>query len=550
MGKYIGIDIGTTNSLVAEVVVNNGRAEVKCLAGKNGETSFPSVVHYAKRDKCLFGTEAKEKLLTEPDATVSLVKTRLGKVSEIPVIINSEEYKISPQEISAMLLKQMALSFGEEITEAVVTKPANYSHSQNYALNEIAKIAQINIAEMIEEPSAAVMYHVYKEFRAGKIRVEYFAEPRIIVVFDFGGGTLDLSIVEIKADGESLSTKVIFNDGDTDLGGARIDLVFFKLAIQALCRNNSNNEFLISVREEFDYYYDSFLNEAPLRFRNSATLKQKKFIFALRQELERVKIELSSYGSATICMSGFNSVDITRGAFEKAVLQKFRDEDLTDKVSNVLKKAMVYIDKNRLKVWQFILVGGSSNIPYIQQMVIDALNEKRVGDERVIISDDYDTAIVKGAALIAAIRYEDIVPFSKKACKTIVSKRIELDNLGEIITVADVGDEYPFAEPKRCSIKIRNALSADIQLRFYEVAAAADGTESRKEVLSFNFFLPIYYTGDELIMSFSITQAGLYEIALHHSQSKDIIEYKQKVANELSNEQIEQAKQMLKEIRQ
>lgn len=542
--KYRGIDIGTTNSLIAEVTVSNGKAEVKCLADKSGRTSFPSVVHYVERNKFIFGVGAREKLLTAPDSTVSLIKTRLGKVTDVPVTIGSQVHNISPQEISATILRQMAVGFGDEISRAVVTKPANYSHNQNFALKEIADIAGIDIIEMIEEPSAAVMYHIFKEYQGGRINISDYAQPRNIMVFDFGGGTLDLSIVSVVAQGDLLSTKVLWNGGDTDLGGARIDLTFAEQAIKALHGRNKDDEFLESVKYEFAYYYETFLKNESLRFRNGATIEQKKFIVSLMQELERVKIKLSSETKAEIVMPGYNGVKITREQFESKVL-KYGDDSILDMLNEVLRKAKNFLGDDK-SVYQFILVGGSSNIPFIRGVVKEALNENGVPDSKFIVSDDYGTAIVKGAALLAAIRHESIVPFSKKACKTIVSKRIELDNMGEIIVVANIGEEYPFVSSKECRLKIKNSLSADIQLKFFEVSVTADNRESRKEVLAFNFFLPIYYTGDDLILLFDITQDGLYNIILAHSQSKDLIGYKQKVTNELTDMQKEQARLMIK----
>lgn len=550
--RHIGIDLGTSNSLIAELIEHeNGKHEVICLKNNLGKYSFPSVLSYEDRNKCYFGLSAEERLLTVPKSTVSMIKTRLGQVSTIPVEIKGKKYNISPQEISATLLRQITKRYGENVDRAVLTKPANYGENQNFALKEIIELADFNVVDMIEEPSAAVMYHLFKSYKDNTINIDNFNNEKNILVFDFGGGTLDLSLVAVKKENNGLSTKVICNEGNCNLGGGLIDLLFEKKILQIL--NQKYGDRINKLYEEFLFYFNNFINGEALYFKSSATEKEIKFLFKLKKILEEAKIELSTKESTQIKIEGLEDITITRNQFENYVLSDMDNEiAIKDKVREIINRISKFAYKKNLKVYQIIFVGGTSNIPYIRKIVVDELKVliNDFNEKNVYISNDYDTAIVKGAAILCAIKDGvKIAPFNSTVCQTIVSHKIGIKYFGlEEILVND-GETYPFENDKKFKFNIRNSLVPYQTIEFYEMEEFSDGQENEKKVLDFNFYLPIYYTNDEIKLIFNIDKNGLYKIKLIHEFTGDEIDFEHIVVGSLNKKQKEEALKILERLR-
>lgn len=547
--RHIGIDLGTSNSLIAEVIVENNSISISCLKNNENKYSFPSVLSYVDReDRCLFGEKAELRLLTHPKSTISMIKTRLGECPSISVEINGKLFNKSPQEISATLLRQLTFRYGDKLNRAVITKPANYSANQNKALKDIIDIADFDVVDLIEEPSSAVMYHLFSEYSKGNLKLENYNTSKNILCFDFGGGTLDLSLVSVENKENGLSTKVLCNEGNCMLGGELIDLMFERVVLKSLL-NFKNDDKLKKIIDEFEIYYNNFISGKPLSFNLSATEEEIKFIYEVKKIVEKGKIELSTNNETTIKIKGYADMVVSRDDFENYILNDYGNEiGIRDKIKDIVSKIALVASKKNLKLYQVVFVGGTSNIPYIRNLVKEELESLIVdyNEDSVFISDEYDRAVVKGAAILCAIKDGiKIPPFNNEVCRTIVSRKIEIDYFGNKYTVVNEGEEYPFVIDKVVKLKIKNALAPYQTIYFNEVEEYADGTTESKRVLNFNFYLPIYYTNDDLTLKFNIDKNGLYKMHLVYENLQDEIDFEHKFIGSLTSDEMARASKIV-----
>ena len=348
MSKIIGIDLGTTNSCVA--VMEGGQPTV--IANAEGSRTTPSVVAFTKDGERLIGQVAKRQAVTNPDRTVISVKREMG--TSYKVNIDGKQY--TPQDISAMILSKMketAESYlGETVTQAVITVPAYFNDSQRQATKDAGRIAGLDVLRIINEPTAASLaYGLDKE------------ENQKILVYDLGGGTFDVSILDI-GDGvfEVLST-----NGNTRLGGDDFD------------------------QRIIDYVAEQFKKE------NGIDLKQDKIASQrLKEAAEKAKIELSGTTTANINLpfitadaTGPKHLDITltRAKFDELT------SDLVDATVEPMKKALKDAGLTVEQINKVILVGGSTRIPAVQDAV------KKVTGKEPFKGINPDECVAIGAAI-------------------------------------------------------------------------------------------------------------------------------------------------------
>ncbi len=347
MGKIIGIDLGTTNSCVA---VMEGNEPVVIQNSEGGRTT-PSVVAFSKDGERLVGAPAKRQAITNPEKTISSIKRFMGRLhNEVKEEEKTISYKVvkaddgtarvdigertyAPQEISAMVLQKMKQTaeeyLGEKVTEAVITVPAYFNDAQRKATQEAGKIAGLDVKRIINEPTAASLaYGLDKKDKS-----------MTIAVFDLGGGTFDISILEL---GDGVF-EVKSTDGDTHLGG-----------------------------DDFDTRILDYLVE---EFRKSDGIDLKKDPMALqrlRDAAEKAKVELSSSQKTNVNLPFITadssgprhlSIDLTRSKFEQLV------EDLVKRTLTPCEKALKGAKLKKSEIDQVILVGGSTRIPKIQEVV-------------------------------------------------------------------------------------------------------------------------------------------------------------------------------------
>lgn len=370
MGKIIGIDLGTTNSVVS--FMEGGKAKV--IPSKEGGNIIPSVVAFTKDGKRLVGTLAKRQSVTNPENTIYSVKRFMGhrydeviqeakkmpyKVvgrpnGDVAIVAQGKEY--SPQEISAAILsliKQTAEEYlGEKITEAVITVPAYFNDAQRQATKDAGKIAGLEVKRIINEPTSAALAYGMDKKKNGTI-----------AVFDFGGGTFDISVLEIS-DGV---IEVKSTNGDTHLGGDDID------------------------QRLIDYLVDEFKKEQGINLQTDKMALQR-----LKEAAEKAKKELS-----TIAETDINLPYITADAsgpkhlnikISRAKLESLCS-DLFERLLLPCKKAMEDAKINNSQLDEVILVGGSTRIPKVQELV------KKFFAKELNKSVDPDEVVSLGAAI-------------------------------------------------------------------------------------------------------------------------------------------------------
>ena len=280
MSKIIGIDLGTTNSCVA--VMEGGEPVV--IANSEGARTTPSVVGFTKTGDRLVGQVAKRQAITNPDNTVSSIKRQMG--TDHKVTLNGKEY--TPQQVSAMILQKLKADaeayLGETVTEAVITVPAYFNDSQRQATKDAGTIAGLNVRRIINEPTAAALaYGVDKE------------DDQKIMVYDLGGGTFDVSIIEM---GDGV-TEVLATNGDTHLGGDDFD------------------------QRIIDWMADAFQTENGIDLRKDKMAAQR-----LKEAAEKAKIELSSAMSSQINLP-FITADATGPKHLDMTLTRAKFNELT-----------------------------------------------------------------------------------------------------------------------------------------------------------------------------------------------------------------------------
>ncbi len=377
--KIIGIDLGTTNSVVA--VMEGGEPVV--IPNAEGSRTTPSVVGFTKTGEILVGAPAKRQMITNPENTIYSIKRFMGRrYSEVPEEIKMVPYKVkrgkndmvvvevngkdyTPQEISAMILqklKQTAEDYlGEKVTDAVITVPAYFNDAQRKATKEAGEIAGLNVLRIINEPTAASLAYGLDKKKNEKI-----------AVYDLGGGTFDISILEI---GDGVF-EVKSTNGDTHLGGDNFD------------------------QRLVDYIADEFQKEHGIDLRKDPMALQR-----LREAAEKAKIELSSTLQTDINLPFITAdqsgpkhlqMTITRSKFEQLI------EDLLQKT---LGPCQMALDDAKLKpsdIDEVILVGGSTRIPRVQQLVKEFFGK----EPHKGINPDEVVAI--GAAIQAGVLAGDV----------------------------------------------------------------------------------------------------------------------------------------------
>jgi molecular chaperone DnaK len=381
MGKIIGIDLGTTNSCVA--ILEGGKAKV--IENAEGDRTTPSVIAYTKDGETLVGQSAKRQSVTNPKNTLFAIKRLIGRQFDDDVVqkdikmvpyeiskadngdawVRVNDTNMSPPQISAQILKKMKKTaedyLGEPVTEAVVTVPAYFNDSQRQATKDAGRIAGLEVKRIINEPTAAALaYGMDKK-----------SGDSTIAVYDLGGGTFDISIIEIaETDGEH-TFEVLSTNGDTFLGGEDFDLRLI------------------------DYLVDEFKKESGMNLRSDPLALQR-----LKEAAEKAKIELSSSQQTEINLpyitadaSGPKHLvqKLTRAKFESLV------EELVERTLGPLRIALKDAGLDVGKINDVILVGGQTRMPLVQKKVAEFFGKEARRDVNP------DEAVAMGAAIQAAV---------------------------------------------------------------------------------------------------------------------------------------------------
>ena len=348
MSRVIGIDLGTTNSCVS--VIEGGEAVV--IPNSEGARTTPSFVAFTKNGERLVGQVAKRQAVTNSERTISSIKREMG--TDYRVNIDGKKY--SPQEISAMILQKLKADaeayLGEKVTEAVITVPAYFTDAQRQATKDAGMIAGLNVKRIINEPTAAALaYGVDKE------------EPQKIMVYDLGGGTFDVSILDINSD----VIEVLATAGNNRLGGDDFDKCIV------------------------DYLVDEFKRENKIDLRKDPTAMQR-----IKEAAEKAKIELSGITMASINLP-FLTANKSGPLHMETMLTRAKFDELThhlvDMTMGPVQQAMSDSGLTPRDLSKVLLVGGSSRIPAVQEAV------KRFTGKEPFKGINPDECVAMGAAL-------------------------------------------------------------------------------------------------------------------------------------------------------
>ena len=386
MGKIIGIDLGTTNSCVA---VLEG-TEPKIIENSEGDRTTPSIVGYSDDGEVLVGQSAKRQAVTNPQNTLFAVKRLIGRqftddvvqrdIKMVPYTIakadNGDAWvevkgeKMAPPQISAQVLSKMKKTaedyLGEPVTEAVITVPAYFNDSQRQATKDAGKIAGLDVKRIINEPTAAALAY----------GMDKATGDSTIAVYDLGGGTFDISIIEIAdVDGEK-QFEVLSTNGDTFLGGEDFDLRLI------------------------DYLADEFKKEHGMDLHNDPLALQR-----LKEAAEKAKIELSTSGQTEVNLPYITAdntgpkhlvIKVTQAKLESLV------EDLVERTLEPVRTALKDADVSVSQVDDIILVGGQTRMPLVQTKVKEFFGK----DPRKDVNPD--EAVALGASIQAAVLAGDV----------------------------------------------------------------------------------------------------------------------------------------------
>ena len=421
MAKTIGIDLGTTNSVVA--VMEGGKPTV--IANAEGSRTTPSIVGFSKTGERLVGQLAKRQAILNPDKTVASIKRHMG--DDYKVSIDGKDY--TPQEISAMILRKLAddasAYLGEKVTSAVITVPAYFNDAQRQATKDAGKIAGLDVLRIVNEPTAAALAYGLEKDKAEKV-----------LVFDLGGGTFDVSILEI---GDGVH-EVLSTSGDTRLGGDDFD------------------------QKIMDWMCDEFKKAEGIDLRNDKQAMQR-----VKEAAEKAKCELSSVMETNINLpfitadaNGPKHLDLslTRAKFEELSM------DLLNRCKTPVETALRDAGVSKSDINEVVLVGGSSRIPAVQQLVKEYTgkepNQSVNPDEVVAIGAAVQAGVLAGE--VKDIVLLDVTPLT-----------LGIETLGGVMTpLVPRNTTIPVSKSQVFSTAENNQTAVDIMVYQGERPMAKD----------------------------------------------------------------------------
>ena len=421
MAKTIGIDLGTTNSVVA--VMEGGKPTV--IANAEGSRTTPSIVGFSKTGEKLVGQLAKRQAILNPDKTIASIKRHMG--DDYKVNIDGKDY--TPQEISAMILRKLAddasAYLGEKVTSAVITVPAYFNDAQRQATKDAGKIAGLDVLRIVNEPTAAALAYGLEKEKAEKV-----------LVFDLGGGTFDVSILEI---GDGVH-EVLSTSGDTHLGGDDFD------------------------QKIMDWICEEFKKQEGIDLKGDKQAMQR-----VKEAAEKAKCELSSVMETNISLpfitadaNGPKHLDLslTRAKFEDL------SRDLLNRCKTPVENALKDAGISKSDINEVVLVGGSTRIPAVQQLV------KEYTGKEPNQSVNPDEVVAVGAAIQAGVlagEVKDIVLLD------VTPLTLGIETLGGVMTpLVPRNTTIPVSKSQVFSTAENNQTAVDIHVLQGERPMAKD----------------------------------------------------------------------------
>lgn len=421
MAKTIGIDLGTTNSVVA--VMEGGKPTV--IANAEGSRTTPSIVGFSKTGERLVGQLAKRQAIVNPDKTIASIKRHMG--DNYKVNIDGKDY--TPQEISSMILRKLAddasAYLGEKVTSAVITVPAYFNDAQRQATKDAGKIAGLDVLRIVNEPTAAALAYGLEKEKSEKV-----------LVFDLGGGTFDVSVLEI---GDGVH-EVLSTSGDTHLGGDDFD------------------------QKVMDWICEEFKKQEGIDLKGDKQAMQR-----VKEAAEKAKCELSSVFETNINLPFITAdangpkhldLNLTRAKFEEL------SYDLLERCKKPVEQAIQDAGISKSEINEVVLVGGSSRIPAVQKLVKDYTgkepNQSVNPDEVVAVGAAIQAGVLAGE--VKDIVLLDVTPLT-----------LGIETLGGVMTpLVPRNTTIPVSKSQVFSTAENNQTAVDIQVLQGERPMARD----------------------------------------------------------------------------
>ena len=421
MAKTIGIDLGTTNSVVA--VMEGGKPTV--IANAEGSRTTPSIVAFSKSGERLVGQLAKRQAIVNPDRTIASIKRHMG--DNYKVDIDGKDY--TPQEISSMILRKLADDaskyLGEKVTSAVITVPAYFNDAQRQATKDAGKIAGLDVLRIVNEPTAAALAYGLEKEKSEKV-----------LVFDLGGGTFDVSVLEI---GDGVH-EVLSTSGDTHLGGDDFD------------------------QKVMDWICEEFKKQEGIDLKGDKQAMQR-----VKEAAEKAKCELSSVFETNINLPFITAdangpkhldLNLTRAKFEELSF------DLLERCKKPVEQAIQDAGISKSEINEVVLVGGSSRIPAVQKLVKDYTgkepNQSVNPDEVVAVGAAIQAGVLAGE--VKDIVLLDVTPLT-----------LGIETLGGVMTpLVPRNTTIPVSKSQVFSTAENNQTAVDIQVLQGERPMARD----------------------------------------------------------------------------
>ncbi len=459
--KIIGIDLGTTNSCVA--VLEGGTPEV--IPNAEGERTTPSVVAFTDSGERLVGRLAKRQAITNPNHTIASIKRKMGTDHHVKITIDGKEKTYSPEQISAMILQKLKKDaedyLGTKVNRAVITVPAYFNDTQRKATKDAGAIAGLEVMRIINEPTAASLAYGLNK-----------SKDQTILVYDLGGGTFDVSILEI---GDGVF-EVVATDGDTQLGGDDFDRLIM------------------------DWLVDEFRKDTGIDLTKDASAMQR-----LKDAAEAAKMELSSRKETTINLpyitadaSGPKHLEqkLTRAKFEQMI------DSLLQRTVKIVDSTLREAKKTKDDIDQVVLVGGSTRIPRVQELISERIPGKinrEINPDEVVAAG----AAIQGGVLAGEV--DDIVLLD------VTPLTLSIETLGGIATpLIERNTTIPTEKTKTFTTAENNQQSVEIHVLQGERKMAADNKSLGKFQLT---GLPPAPRGvPQIDVTFSIDANGILNV--------------------------------------
>ena len=486
MAKIVGIDLGTTNSCVA--VIEGGEAVV--IANAEGARTTPSVVAFSKTGERMVGQVAKRQAITNPDKTIASIKRQMG--TEFKVKIDDKKY--TPQEISAMILQKLKADaesyLGDTVTEAVITVPAYFTDAQRQATKDAGRIAGLDVKRIINEPTAAALaYGIDKE------------NDQKIMVYDLGGGTFDVSVIEM---GDGVQ-EVLSTAGNNRLGGDDFD------------------------QKVIDYLANEFKKDQGIDLKGDKMAMQR-----LKEAAEKAKIELSGVTSSQISLP-FITADATGPKHLETSLTRAKFNELTaDLVEATMKPVRQAMQDSGLKVTEIdkiLMVGGSSRIPAVQEAVQAFLGKEPFKginpDECVAMGAALQAGVLGGE--VKGLLLLDVTPLS-----------LGIETFGGVCTkIIERNTTIPTKKSQVFSTAADNQTSVEVVVLQGEREFAKDNKQLG--VFHLDGILPARRGIPQVEVSFDIDANGIVHVSAKDLGTKKEHSISITASSNMSKEDIEQA---------